>query len=272
MIPVNAFDPQNPNALPFSLAPINATTSPGSGPLGGQGVPPGVVSPKSGGAGSGSGSSSSTPAGGGYQPPTSTATGPKNCPPGVPPQVCAMMEYSGGAFGKQVEGKLSDLLNQGSRFTPEIMQQLAAGSKETAEIQARRDAEAVQQQAAASGMLGTGFAQSEIAGARRAANDRLAQDVRAQKLEKVKVDFEDKLAGLDRAQKYLDSLRAATSQFNATAADRERNEAAIRLGYAQLAQQKSQFASQLESNKELLQLSLNSQEFLAGLRLQLGLI
>jgi hypothetical protein len=265
MIPVNANDPNNPNALPPALAPAGGFTGGGS-------LPPGTVPRPGGSSGSSGGSSTSTPAGGGYQPPTSTATGPKDCPPGVPPQVCAMMAYSGGAFGKQVEGKLSDLLNQGSRFTPEIMQQLAAGSKQTTEAQTARDVEAVNQDAAARGMFGTGFAAAEAGAARRAGADRLAQDVRTQKLEKVKTDFEDKLAGLDRAQKYLDSLRAATSQFNATAADRERNEAAIRLGYAQLAQQKSQFASQLESNKELLAMSLNSQEFLAGLRLQLGLI
>jgi hypothetical protein len=268
VIPVNTSDPTIPGVLMPPGVTAGSFGPPIKGlPTTGAAFPGGSAS----GQGHSSGSSSSTPAGGTFTPPTSTSVGPKDCPPGVPPQVCAMLSIGGG-FGKQVEGNLSALMNQGSRFTPEIMQQLAAGSKETADAQVRADIAAGDQDAASRGLYSSGFAADQAAGARRAGADRLAQDVRAQKLEKVKFDFEDKLAGLDRSQKYLDSLRAAASQFNATAADRERNESAIRLGYAQLAQQKSQFVDQLASNKELLGMSLNSAEFLAGLRLQLGLI
>jgi hypothetical protein len=257
--------PEEGGVLPPSLAPGTGGWTPIKVPGAKKQLPPGVS------VGSSSGSSTSTPAGGGYRPPTSTSVGPKDCPPGVPPQVCAMMSVNGG-FSKDLEGKLSALANSPSRFSPEIMQQLAAGSREMSDAQTKLDVEAGNADAASRGMFTSGFAAEQAAAARRAGIDRFTNDVRAQKLEKVKADFEDKLSALDRMQKHLDSSRAALSQFNATAADRERNEAAIRLGYAQLAQQKDQFVSQLASNKELLGMSLNSAEFLAGLRLQLGLI
>ena len=78
-------------------------------------------------------------------------------------------------------------------------------------------------------------------------------------------------AGIDRAQKWLDSLRQHAAQLDQTLADREKTEATIRLAYAQLAQQKELFIKQLASNKELLSMQLNSAEFLAGLRASMGL-
>jgi hypothetical protein len=108
------------------------------------------------------------------------------------------------------------------------------------------------------------------AGARRAASSQVAQTGEAFEMEKVKNDFNQRLAGIKAAQEWLDSLRSHAATLDQTAADRERTAATIALGYAQIAAQKAMLSQQLASNKDLLGMQLNSAEWLALLGRQQG--
>lgn len=195
------------------------------------------------------------------------------CPPGWPANVCAMfgLGTGPGSVGSMLEGNLKQLLGGGTRYTPEVMQRLAAQSKSQTEAQVANATASANEDAAARGVFTSGGAAEQATAIRAAGDARFSADNRQYQIEKVNADFEDKLAGIDRAQKWLDSLRTYAAQLDQTQADREKTDATIRLGYAQLAQQKELFIKQLASNKELLSMQLNSAEFLAGMRLQMGL-
>jgi hypothetical protein len=228
--------------------------------------------PNAGGGGGGGGGAAAGPKAPGS--PGGIPTGPgAACPPGWDARTCALLGIGTGANqpGGAMEKSLMEILGGQTRYSPAVMQDLFAGSKLQTEGQVQNASRQANEDAASRGMFNSGMAQQAQQDIRAEGDQRFSQDARQFRIEKVNADFEDKLAGIDRAQKWLDSLRSHASQLDQTLADREKTEAAMRLAYAQLAQQKELFLKQLASNKELLGMQLNSAEFLAGLRLSMGL-
>lgn len=195
------------------------------------------------------------------------------CPPGWDARTCAIFGLGMGKddAGGQMNGILKGLLGSDGPYTPEVIQNLNANSKTQTENSVRNAQRQSNESAAARGVFTSGFEQDANNQIRNAGDAQHSQNVANTRIEAVNKNFEAKYMAIDRTQKWLDSLRAHAAQIDATQADREKAEAAIRLGYAQLAQQKELFLKQLASNKELLSMQLNSAEFLAGLRASMGL-
>ncbi len=215
---------------------------PGKGPGGGgAGGGGGVAPPKAPGA-------PGTPGGGGTP----------GCPPGIPKTVCDALGISG-----QLQSTVSSLLNAPSRYDPATIERMKAASFAANQGQTAQNVQDLEASQASRGMYSSGFGASEVAAERRAGAGRISADSRAVQLEKTRADFEDKLQAIGAAQNFLSQSENFYASLNQTQAERERTEATIKLGYAQLAQAKELFIKQLASNKELLQMSLNSAEWRA---------
>ncbi len=166
---------------------------------------------------------------------------------------------------------LKSVLEGGTRYSPQVMQWLAAQGKSEAEGQLSSSRDSLNEELAARGVARGNFGATRSAQLRDDTNARLSGQMNQHRVTKVNADFEDKVVAVNRMLGYVNELRTYAAQLNMTEAEREKLEATIKLGYEQLKQQFSMLQMQLASNKELLGMSLQSQELLAMLRMQFGL-
>lgn len=169
---------------------------------------------------------------------------------------------------KWLNGVLS---GDATRYSPQVMEWLAGQSRAGAEAQGAQNMDALNTELASRGVARGNYGVTQAQGMRAQTDQRFSNEMAGHRVTKVQADFEDKLSAVDRMLKYVNDLQSYAAQLNMTEADREKLEATIKLGYEQLRQQMLMLDKQLASNKDLLGMSIRSNELLAMLRLQFGL-
>lgn len=152
-------------------------------------------------------------------------------------------------LGKQY----TDLLNAPSRYTPEALQALYGQITAQSAGAIARGQRDVSAQAAQRGMSRAGSTEALLKGVRDTAEQqRGAADVNVM-VQKITADHQDKLDALDRAQKYLDSMRDNEYRYTLVGEQARQFNANLTLAYANLAQQRSLLTMQLQSQWDMLQ-------------------
>jgi hypothetical protein len=142
------------------------------------------------------------------------------------------------------------VLNSPSRFTPEALQAMYGEIARQSSGQIRRGTEGVRNEAARSGMQRAGYTQNAVAQVRAGAEQQRGTSIVGVQMAKINADFEDKMAGLDRAQRYLDSMRDNEYRYMLAADQRSQFKANLALAYANLAQQRSMLQMQLQATRD----------------------
>jgi hypothetical protein len=155
-------------------------------------------------------------------------------------------------FAAIVEQILKDSLDSPSRYTPEALQGMYGEVTRQYAGQVRRGERGVRADAARRGMGRAGRTDALLRGVRDTAEAQRGQSIVGIQTEKIRADFADKMAGLDRAQKYLDSLRDNEYRYMLAAEQRRQFDANLRLGYANLDHQRSLLNMQLQSAWDML--------------------
>lgn len=169
----------------------------------------------------------------------------------------------GSEISSSMEAFLKGAIGGQTRYTPEVMQDILAGSKAETEGQVAQSTDQLNSDLAQRGLARSTYGAGEAAAVRRAGDQRFSESSRQLRMDKAKTDFEDKLAAVDRAQAYLNSLRSYVAQLDVTQSEREKLKATIELGYARIDAEMKMLLKQLASQKELLGMSLNSQQTIA---------
>jgi hypothetical protein len=139
-----------------------------------------------------------------------------------------------------------------SRFTPEALQAMYGEIARQSSGQIERGTRAVKAEAAGRNMSRSGQVGASIAAVRAGAESQRGQATVGVQLEKIRADFADKNAALDRAQKYLDSLRDNEYRYTLLAEQRRQFDANLALAYANLAQQRQMLQMSLQSAWDML--------------------
>lgn len=162
----------------------------------------------------------------------------------------------GGGFGNPATmgfGGLSDQLQQliqgnlsgqPSRYTPEAIATLLSQTKATAEDQSEQMRNAINEDAAARGVLGAGSTGTALANARIAANRTVAGEQGSIAREKITADYQDKQQAIQNAQTFLDQARDWAYKQQMTQMQREQFNANLALAYARMQQEWDQLEYQ----------------------------
>lgn len=149
-------------------------------------------------------------------------------------------------IGDMLAGSLKGMLGGETRYTPGVVERMKGGLLSATRGQEQTNARAIEEDAVRRGMYRSGQTGKRLDEARRAGAQQYTEGVNKIQTDKVNADFTDKLAGMDRAQKYLDSLRDYSLRSDLTAIEREKLAASTALGYANLAMEKERLSSQME--------------------------
>lgn len=147
---------------------------------------------------------------------------------------------------------LDEMVREGlaapSRYTPEALQALYGQITRQTSSRISQGERAVRANAAQRGMSRSGQTQAALRGVRDAAETQQgASNVQVQ-MSKITADYADKIAALDRAQKYLDSLRDSEYRMLIASEQRRQYDANLALSYASLAQQRTLLELTLQSD------------------------
>jgi hypothetical protein len=140
-----------------------------------------------------------------------------------------------------IQGNLS---GQPSRYTPEAIATLLSQTKATAEDQSEQMRNAINEDAAARGVLGAGSTGTALANARIAANRTVAGEQGSIAREKITADYQDKQQAIQNAQTFLDQARDWAYKQQMTQMQREQFNANLALAYARMQQEWDQLEYQ----------------------------
>lgn len=156
------------------------------------------------------------------------------------------------SFGNDLQAELTKDLNAPSRYTPEALQAMYAEITKQSAGRIRRGSAAVKANAAGRGMSRAGSVDAALRGVRDASETQRGTDVVGVQTAKINADYQDKMGAIDRAQKYLDSLRDNEYRYSLMAEQRRQFDSNLALAYANLAQQKQLLAAQFQQQFDLL--------------------
>lgn len=165
---------------------------------------------------------------------------------GGPGDVSAWPGLGGaGALDAELLAGIRGMINgTGTRYTPEAMQGLLASIKQQMEGSKARQLGAASRDAASRGISRAGATTARLADIRRGAEAGFTSEYANVLKSKIDADYQDKVAGLDRAQKYLDSLRDNLYRNDLTAMQREQFKANLALAYANIRNQREMLTAQ----------------------------
>lgn len=155
-------------------------------------------------------------------------------------------------FDATLRGYYNDLLNSPSRYTPEAMQALLGQITAQSAGAIRRGTRAVQQNAAARGMQRAGATGAALRDVRNTVEQQRGAAQVGVMTQKINADHQDKLDALDRAQRYLDSLRDNEYRYALMGEQRRQFDSNLALAYANLSQQRTMLNMQLQSQWDML--------------------
>lgn len=147
---------------------------------------------------------------------------------------------------------IEKMLGGPSRYTPEVMSSLMGGIKTGAERAAANQTEESNADLASRGIARSTVAAEAQRGIRANVYDQVLEGRNQINRAKIDADYQDKLAALQAAQQWIDSLRNFVAQSNATQAQKEAAMANITLGYARLQQEQSMMRENYAQQIQLL--------------------
>lgn len=158
----------------------------------------------------------------------------------------------------------SDLINnyltgviQGGQtsFSPDVVNYLKSEAKSTSEAGKRSALDQLGFRLASTGVNRSPAVNRNYLGVENEYNTQYSTAVAKIQADKARQDFQDKLAAIDRAQNWLNSLRNYWATVTGNIAQREQALAQIDLGYANLANQRTLLNTQLDYNRSLIPLT-----------------
>lgn len=160
---------------------------------------------------------------------------------------------AGSDLSNQLESVIKNALSgESSRYNDKAMQGLLAAIKQRIETSKGHQLRQAEGEAAARGMSRSGRTGTNLAAIRRGAEAGFTSEYAGVLKAKIDADRQDKLDAIDRAQKHLDSLRDELYRRDMSAIQRQQFQANLDLAYANLANQKAQFASSQQYGKDML--------------------
>lgn len=157
------------------------------------------------------------------------------------------------AFAKQLQDNLSKMMSgENSRYNPQAVQGLLAEIKQRIESSKNTQVRQAQEEAAGRGMSRSGVTGTNLAAIRRGAESQFTSEYSGVLKSKIDADYQDKLAAIDRSQKYLDSMRDELYRRDMSAIQRQQFQANLDLAYANIAYQREALASQQQYGKDML--------------------
>lgn len=169
-------------------------------------------------------------------------------------------------LGSMMETNLKKMLAGGdSRYSPQAMQGLLAQIKQNVESQRKTQLRQSGEEAAARGMSRSGQTGVDAAKINAASGASFTNQYAGVLKAKIDADRQDKLDALDRSQKYLDSLRDELYRRDMSANQRQQFQANLDLAYANLANQRQQFASSQQHQRDMLGAQYGYQATFGGL-------
>lgn len=191
-----------------------------------------------------------TTGGGGDTPHPITSAPPRSAPP-------APFAYSPSTM--EFDKYLQDILKQGlsapSRYTPEALQALYGEITRQASNRIQQGSAAVRADAARRNMQRAGSTGASLLDVRNQAETAQGQANVGVLTAKINADHQDKLDAIDRAQRYLDSLRDSEYRMQLSAEQRRQYDSNLALSYAQLDQQRTLLEMNLQSQWDMLRAS-----------------
>lgn len=171
----------------------------------------------------------------------------------------------GGDMSDLLKSQLTSMITGGqSRFSPEVMAALTARAKAASEGQASASTQALRDQLASTGNLRSGQFARGVTDIRQTADTNFSRAVSDAFLQKTNADYEDKANAINRAQGWLDNMRAYSASLDQNQAQRESTRAQIALGYANLNQQREQLERTLAAQREAAEMAQQAAGAAAG--------
>jgi len=162
------------------------------------------------------------------------------------------MPGSGGDIESLLQGNLRQLLEGGTRYTPEVMQGILAKIKQQTEGSVRRQQEEARGEAAGRGMARAGATGARLQDIRRGAESAFTGQYADLLTKKVDADMQDKLAAVDRAMQYVDSLKMQLYRQDMTALQREQLRAQIQMAEANIRAQRENLQTSIQGQKDMM--------------------
>jgi hypothetical protein len=158
----------------------------------------------------------------------------------------------GSDINSMIEDALRGVLQDGkTSYSPEVISAMKSEAKSTSEAGFRNAKDMLNFRHAQSGTLRAPVANREYIQARNTADQGYGQAVGKILAQKALQDHQDKMAALAAAQAHLNSLRSYIAQMNASQTQKEQYAAQLAMAEANLAEQKRQFDSKLDLEKQM---------------------
>jgi hypothetical protein len=155
-------------------------------------------------------------------------------------------------FDKLLRQYIEDALKSPSRYTPEALQAIYGQIARQASGQITRGQRDVRSEAARRNMSRAGSVGAALRGVRDTAEQQRGSAMVGVQTAKINADYQDKMGALDRAQRYLDSVRDNEYRYMLMGEQRRQFDANLALAYANLAQQRAMLQMQLQSAWDML--------------------
>jgi len=153
----------------------------------------------------------------------------------------------------QMEGVLKGMLAGGtSRYSPEAMQGLLAQIKQRIESSKSTQLRQAESEAAGRGMSRSGRTGTNLGAIRRGAEAEFTGQYGNTLRAKIDADRQDKNDALDRAQRYLDSMRDEFYRRDMSAIQRQQFKANLDLAYANITAQRNNMRESFQQQKDML--------------------
>lgn len=159
----------------------------------------------------------------------------------------------GADINAELKKYIRKLLKEPSRYTPQVLQALYGQIASQSSGQITRGEREVRADAARRGMSRAGSVAAGIRDVIGTAEGQRGQATVGVQVAKINADYQDKMGALDRAQKYLDSMRDNAYRYALLGEQRRQFDANLTLAYANLAHQKSLLQMNLQSQWDMLQ-------------------
>lgn len=165
---------------------------------------------------------------------------------GIRPLNTGALAGVGGDVSSMISDYLKGVIQGGqTRYSPDVVDRMKSEAKSAAMGSARAARESTSYDLVRRGMFQSPAGNRPMDEINRRAEASYSGAVNQIQIQKTNADFEDRMGALDRAQRWLDQLRSYTLGLEGLAADREKAQAAIALGYARLDQERAALQAQM---------------------------
>jgi hypothetical protein len=165
----------------------------------------------------------------------------------------------GGPQSQFIWNSLQNIIQGGGgRYNPQVVAALEGKAKAAQQAAIEAGTRGVRREAARTGVARSPFLSRPIGDVRRAADVEFGQQVQQIQVDKATTDFQDRMAALNAAQNWLNSLRDYVAKLDVNQVQREQIAAQLKLGFANIDAQKALLAQKFGYDMQLLQTQLSA--------------